>query len=280
MKKWMLTVSLLLGFAGLCSPAFADEKVAMQLIADVSKIEPGTPFTVGIKFTIEPGYHIYWKNPGDSGLATQVKLRVPDGFKVGEITFPVPEILNIPGGIVNYGYENEVVLTARITPPSSVRTGVEIAVVADATWLVCKDDCTPGKAEAGVALRVADEAVPANAAIFKEWSGKMPVTEDRDDVASLTKSKNITNQAGSIAININWKKTPADVQFVPAPLKRGDIANIKSVTTGDSTKITFGITSYMDDEPISGLIVFTSASGVRTGLELSLPFGGDPGAKD
>jgi len=58
----------------------ADEKARVDTVANVSAIAPGQPFMLGFKFTIAPGWHIYWKNPGDSGLPTEVKLNLPEGF--------------------------------------------------------------------------------------------------------------------------------------------------------------------------------------------------------
>src|SRR4051794_3025095 len=90
------------------------ELVRAKLLADVSAIQPGQPFTVGVLLTIEPGWHVYWKNPGDSGLSTSAKWTLPEGFKAGDLQFPVPTRFDLEGGLVNYGYHDEVMLTATI----------------------------------------------------------------------------------------------------------------------------------------------------------------------
>src|SRR4051812_25492822 len=101
-----LTRLLLLIIGLIARPLLAAEPaeglVAATLLCDRASIERGKPFDVGVLFKIKPGWHVYWKNPGDSGIATSVDFKLPDGFTVGELQFPVPERIDAPGGIVNY----------------------------------------------------------------------------------------------------------------------------------------------------------------------------------
>src|SRR2546421_9017143 len=94
--------------------------VKAELLADVKTVQAGTPFTVGVMLKIKPDWHIYWIYPGDAGLPTRVKFNLPDGFKTGELKFPLPVRFDQPGGIVGYGYRDEVMLTATITPPADL----------------------------------------------------------------------------------------------------------------------------------------------------------------
>jgi len=64
--------------------------VKVKLVSDVSSVKPDQTFSIGVLFEIEPGWHIYWRNPGDSGLPTKVDLELPDGFKADEIKWPIP----------------------------------------------------------------------------------------------------------------------------------------------------------------------------------------------
>jgi len=189
--------------------------------------------------------------------------------------FPVPTRLQLPGDIVNYAYENQVMLMMRVTPPKDLPVGKSVTISGKASWLVCQEECLPGKADVSIELPVGQAAAPANADLFKQWTSQLPVKNDADDIASLSHSKVLSNGAGTAAIDINWKKTPGDAQYIPGTLKNGDIASIKTVTAGNATKITFSLTGYKDDEPVTGLLVFTSAAGVKTGLEISIPYGAD-----
>ena len=46
--------------------------VTATLLADVDSVKAGKTFNLGVLLKIKPGWHVYWKNPGDSGMATKV----------------------------------------------------------------------------------------------------------------------------------------------------------------------------------------------------------------
>lgn len=275
-KLSLYFLGIVMGCLGMIRGAWAEDHAQATMVADVSTVQPGVPLMLGIKFTIDPGWHIYWKNPGDSGLATELKLTLPQGFTAGELLFPLPKRMEWPGPIINYGYENEVMLMVRITPPRGMKAGELVSIAAKANWLVCdKDNCIPGSKVLSVELPVSDAANPANVELFKHWTDQLPVTEDQADIASISKSRSITNGDGQAAISISWKKVPGDIQYFPGPFDSGLVQNVQLSTMGDVTKITFSIKSVKDsgappDEPLTGLVTFTPASGVNTGIELTM----------
>ena len=126
----------------------------MALIAEVESVQPGQPFWVGIHQTITPGWHTYWRTPGDSGAATQLHWRLPEGFSASEIHWPFPE--RIPyGPLVNFGYHDEVLLLVQLTPPDNVAG--EVILTAKAQWLVCEEICIPEDADLSLTLPVVSE---------------------------------------------------------------------------------------------------------------------------
>jgi len=139
----------LLAFAGIsplsAAPLFKDAQLTVDLIAEPKPIEPGKPFTVGLRFRPEPGWHIYWKNPGDSGMAPSVAWKLPEGYTAGPLQFPLPEKILAPP-LVTYGYEMETLILTEITPPAGQPLPPKIKIGADLDWLVCKEICLPGKA--------------------------------------------------------------------------------------------------------------------------------------
>src|SRR5438034_10591137 len=108
--------------------------VKAELLADTSAIVPGKPFTVGLLLRMVPGWHTYWQFPGDAGIPTEIKWKLPTGWKVGEIQWPIPLKLSEPGDIRIYGYHDEHLRMQQVTPPPSVRDA-NIKLVADANWL-------------------------------------------------------------------------------------------------------------------------------------------------
>ena len=95
--------------------------VRPELLADTNAVVPGKPFMVGLLLRMAPGWHTYWKFSGDAGLPTEMKWKLPPGWKIGDIQWPIPLKTNDPGDIETYGYENEVLLMQEITPPAKNR---------------------------------------------------------------------------------------------------------------------------------------------------------------
>lgn len=138
-------VTLLLAVLPLSSTFSSDlpkpTHVKINLYSTVAQVAPGKPFTVVIEEIIDPGWHTYWLNPGDSGTPTRVKWDLPDGGEGGELEFPTPE--RIPyGPLVNFGYANRALFQATITPPATLKNET-FTINADLDWLVCEDICLP-----------------------------------------------------------------------------------------------------------------------------------------
>lgn len=124
----------------------------VSLLTDVAVVQPGTPFWVGVRMRMDDGWHVYWKNPGDSGLAPSIGWQLPPGFSAGEIEWPYPARI-LSGPLTSFGYEEEVILWSRIFPPADLPVG-ETTVAAEVEWLACKVGCLPGKGQLRVSLPV------------------------------------------------------------------------------------------------------------------------------
>ena len=133
--------------------------VTASLVAETQSIVPGRPFQLALRQQIEPGWHTYWSNPGDSGLPTTIEWTLPQDFRAGPIAWPTPKRITY-GPVVDYGYENEVLLPVSINVPSTLATGTNVVVAAHASWLVCSDTCIPEDAELRISLPVAAQAEP------------------------------------------------------------------------------------------------------------------------
>lgn len=154
-----------------------DGPVTAELITDTSIIAPGVPFKAGIRFTMDDEWHLYWKNPGDSGAAPIITWMLPDGFTAGELRWPVPARKTVKG-LTNYIYENEVLIRTTITPPSNLSTGENITLKAELDWLVCRIKCIPGTADVAAGMTAGAEPVPsAHRALF--GTGTIPEMASR-----------------------------------------------------------------------------------------------------
>ncbi|MFO0826889.1 MAG: protein-disulfide reductase DsbD family protein [Phycisphaerales bacterium] len=132
--------------------------MATEVITDAATVGPGHPFHVAVVFKCEPGWHVYWKNPGDSGAPPSVSLRLPNGFRATEFEFPCPKVLQ-EHGETNYVHDGEFALVATVTPP--VDAGAAPAkLTLSANWMVCKQLCVMGSREHAVEVATSGAADP------------------------------------------------------------------------------------------------------------------------
>ena len=131
--------------------------VDAALVSDRTSVEPGETFHLALHQQITPGWHTYWRNPGDSGEPTRLELSLPDGWRTGEMIWPAPHSYDL-GPLTNYGYSAEVTLPVPVTAPDNAAEG-PLTINAFATWLVCEDICIPEEAELTLTLDVGASTV-------------------------------------------------------------------------------------------------------------------------
>jgi thiol:disulfide interchange protein DsbD len=211
MLRTLLLVFLAMGNA-LAAPVVKTEHVEAELIAEKAAFQAGKPATVGLKLRMEPQWHTYWKNPGDSGLPTKIEWILPEGWKAGPIQWPYPMPLPV-GPLMNYGYEDEVVLLTELTPPANAAAG-KVPVKARAEWLVCKDICIPEKGELDTTLTLAAMEAPANPRIeaaIERTRNNLPV-----DAPGWKFDSSLTKTALVVRITAPpGTRVPAKVTFFP-----------------------------------------------------------------
>lgn len=126
--------------------------IEVSLITENETIQPGHPFWVITKLQMQEGWHTYWKNPGDAGMATSIEWNLPEGFKASSISWPTPKRFALES-IIGYGYDSEVLLLTQITPPQSLKQDKPIEIKANTRWLICSESsCMPGEAEQTASL--------------------------------------------------------------------------------------------------------------------------------
>jgi thiol:disulfide interchange protein DsbD len=160
-----------LGVAGVASAAAVSALAAFgdgghthaDLIAETSAVAPGQPLTVLLRLKMDPGWHTYWVNYGDSGIETTIAWQLPPGWTAGPIQWPTPEKLPLDQ-YMNYGYEGTAGLLVSLTPPADLKAGDTVKLAAKVSWLECSEaDCVPGDANVSLDLPVA-AAVTVDAA--------------------------------------------------------------------------------------------------------------------
>ncbi|AVP96075.1 hypothetical protein C7S18_02200 [Ahniella affigens] len=157
--RWLLnatTIGLVAGGLNLfgSSLAMAAEvptlPVRAELIAAVDHALIGGGMTIGLRLQHVPHWHSYWRNPGDSGMVTNITWKLPEGVRVSEFSWPAPKRF-VFEGLDNFGYGDDLLLPMRLSVDPAV-VGTDITIEGTAKWLACESICIPGKAELSLRL--------------------------------------------------------------------------------------------------------------------------------
>ncbi|MDH4459544.1 MAG: protein-disulfide reductase DsbD family protein [Nevskia sp.] len=158
--------ALLLQASTASAAAVKTDHVEAELVAESTTLRAGADNSLALRLVPEAGWHVYWRNPGDSGLPTSIAWTLPDGLVAGDLQWPYPHRETL-GQIVNYGYSEQVLLPVTLTVAADVVTPEPLLIRAKAKWLVCKDICIPGSADLELQLPLASEANPGG--IDERW---------------------------------------------------------------------------------------------------------------
>jgi suppressor for copper-sensitivity B len=142
----------------------------------------GANLRLGLHFRLAPGWHIYWKNPGDAGYPPAVSFQPPGLLGEPEVLFPNPHRFDLPGGLVSFGYAGEVVypVVAPVVAPVLEKVGEAprdvLSLTADLDYLVCKEVCIPHRAKLSVEQPLGDLPIPDDeaGALIDTWWQRLP----------------------------------------------------------------------------------------------------------
>ncbi len=137
------------------------ENVTAHLLAEHNPTVPGQPLELLLSLTIRPGWHTYWRNPGDSGEAPRIDWTLPPGVSAGALQFPAPALIRV-GPLANFGYSGRALHPVRLSIPADWPLGEPIPVRAQAHWLVCEEHCVPESAVLELTLNTAAAAGPSD----------------------------------------------------------------------------------------------------------------------
>ena len=125
-------------------PAATDRRAVTLDALTGGPAQPGGPVTVAWRFTLSGDWHLYWTGRNDSGYPPSVALDLPFGWSAGDLQWPPPERLIMPGGILDHVYHHELVLLQELAPPDGWKPGGGGGFPAKVRWLACREACVPG----------------------------------------------------------------------------------------------------------------------------------------
>ena len=245
------------------SSAGAGQHVAVTLLSESASVQAGRPFTVGLRMKMSRGWHVYWKNPGDSGLPPRVAWSLPPGFTAGPIQWAAPE--RIPANtLVSYGYTGEVLLPVEIMPPERLDLD-SVRIAGRLEWLECADVCVPGSTSLSLSLpvRAKPPSPGRDARAFADARSRMPAP-----AAGWTSAA----EAGPRAVSLRFR-APVGVfprgayLFVDEPLVVDYAAPQGFERVGDGYRITVPPAANAPGtlERLTGVLVVEGRSGPGAG---------------
>jgi thiol:disulfide interchange protein DsbD len=272
---------LLLTCLSLATARAAHTRVTLILSADTAR--PGDTVLAGVDLKMDPGWHTYWKNPGESGLPTQIKWTLPPGITAGDIQWPLPRKLP-PAEVTTYGYENEVMLIVPLKLAPDLKPDQTLQLQAGLTWLECQEQCIPGQGTVAATLRLGGETTAStNATLIESWQQRVPGPPPASqwsvqaawetNAAGDTRPLLITGRLIGSQFK-PWRLDAAD--FFPGPSEDYELQPATEVVPGqtDGFRLRKLVKKFVGDWPqiISGVLVLNSSYGpLNYSVSLGVP---------
>jgi thiol:disulfide interchange protein/DsbC/DsbD-like thiol-disulfide interchange protein len=237
-----IVLQILLATLLLVAPAHAAHTKA-QLLLSAETAKPGNTIWAGVDLKMEPGWHTYWKNPGEAGQATEIKWQLPPGVTAGEIQWPLPKKIP-PDDVTTFGYEDEVVLLAPLTLASNLPAGL-LTIAAKVSWLECKELCIPASANVSAVINTGTPSGGgdgANEKLLASWRAKVPApAEESFSVSWAAEPPAGDKRPLTIKSSATWMLTPppktpkiSKLDFYPDANDQFELGDITAEFISDS----------------------------------------------
>ncbi len=245
--------------AGPASASATAPHLSVSLLVPPQALAPGQHFTAGLHFKLEPHWHVYWLNAGDSGEPPRVSWQLPSGVTAGPLQFPAPSRLPL-GPLMDFGYEGEVVFPVAMQVGPAVPVGKPAVLSAKVDWLVCREVCLPGKATLSVERPVVAGPVqkiqsdPASAALIARFVALEP--------QPLKGVAHFAPNGKSLTIEVPTGQPEKTAQFFPYDSLQIANAGAQTVTpTANGGQITLARDEQASQPlpTLHGLLVFPSS---------------------
>ncbi len=166
-------IALMLGLAA--APARAAEsapvaspRVTATVLSDSDTAQPGSPLHLALRLRMAPGWHTYWRNPGDAGAEPLLDWALPAGAAAGPVEWPTPQRLP-EGPVMAFGYTGDLVLPVTVTPGTG-----PLDVTLKASWLVCEKICVPEEGAFHLDLPPGAVSASAQAPLIRSAQDRVP----------------------------------------------------------------------------------------------------------
>lgn len=271
MLGWSAALILSLCFASLS--VAQHKRVVVDVVPSSSSLKAGDDFQIAVRFKIESGWHMYWLNPGDSGLPPTVEWTAPEGIKIDpKLAFPPPKRIAAGEDLISYGYEHELVVFASATSDRQISGAIRID--AKVSWLVCKDTCISEKADTSTTIAIGPKTAPNPS--FQAFPSPATVQAAKTEHGDSGVELSIDKTAGVISAYLGADDVdPARVDLFPPSVEYAEFGKptiVKNVK-GSAITIPFRVLPGMKEAADGdAMLVRTDDKGNRTGTLIPLRF--------
>lgn len=262
-RSCLLALTLLL----LARPGLAAESAPVRsvrttatLLSDTDAVQAGVPLHLGLRLQLAPGWHTYWKNPGDAGIPPELALSIPGA---SGIAWPAPERLP-EGPVTTYGYTGAVLLPMAVTPGPD---GLD--VTATASWLACERVCVPEEGTFHLRLPAGTPHPSAEAPLFEAAARRTP--RPSPFAARVAADGTLSLEGAGLSA-----ATVRDAAFFPDAANSIEAGAAQAVRVGDGV-VRIGLTPGPAFDPkagLAGVVVLRDSRGEESVLQVAAEPGG------
>ena len=222
-------------FGGGQAGGAAKPATTAKLLLSHSEAKPGTTVTAGLELTMDDGWHTYWINPGEAGIATSVEWTLPKGVSAGPIQWPTPDKFTALGS-TGYGYHGKTILLVPLTITSDAAPG-QATISGKVSWLECKVLCVPRDQSVSAALTIAgSDALSVDAAKLDAVRETLPKTDAELTVKAVWDGEAKEDER-SLLIEFDAGQADNDADFFAMPSEAFEVSPESEVTAIDGGRV-------------------------------------------
>jgi len=162
MRVFLIILALFtsLGLAQMAKAAPVDAgNAVVDVISERESIAPGDRFLAALKLDIDEGWHVYWRNAGDAGIAPNINWEFTSGATTGEFIWPAPHTIPLET-LMNYGYEDQLILPFEVIAPDNLEVGDSLIMAGKTEYQICLDVCIWENADIELTIPVSEMPEP------------------------------------------------------------------------------------------------------------------------
>jgi thiol:disulfide interchange protein len=243
--------------------------IELELLSARQSVAPGETFDLAVRILPNEDWHIYWQNPGDTGLPTKVTWQENESLSFSELEWSIPSRADYQG-FINYGYYGETYLFAEVSVSEAATAGEPLSLGTKVDWLICEEICIPGSAELSLELMIEDQGLNS------PWYQQLEQAHERlpEDLGKLAGSYT-TEDGFRIAIQLTDElQTLEPVQFFPISPKLVNNLNVPNLAKPQADTLVISTDNAANTpvypEVFEGLLILEDQQGVQFAYEFEV----------